>query len=52
MAGRSWNSDSAEKLLDEHPASYKDIDRVMADQVDLVTVQHTLSQVFNYKGTK
>ena len=50
MAGRSWNSDSAEKLLDEHPASYKDIDRVMADQSDLVSVQHTLRQVFNYKG--
>jgi tRNA-splicing ligase RtcB len=50
MAGRSWNSDSAEKLLDEHPASYKDIDQVMADQSDLVSVQHTLRQVFNYKG--
>lgn len=50
MVGRSWNSASAEALLDEHPASYKDIDRVMADQTDLVTVQHTLRQVFNYKG--
>jgi tRNA-splicing ligase RtcB len=50
MAGRSWNSASAEALLDEHPASYKDIDRVMADQTDLVAVQHTLHQVFNYKG--
>lgn len=50
MAGRSWNADSAEKLLDEHPASYKDIDQVMADQTDLVSVQHTLRQVFNYKG--
>jgi len=50
MAGRSWNSGSAKALLDEHPASYKDIDQVMADQQDLVSVQHTLSQVFNYKG--
>jgi tRNA-splicing ligase RtcB len=50
MAGRSWNSASAEALLDEHPASYKDIDQVMADQTDLVAVQHTLRQVFNYKG--
>ena len=50
MAGRSWNSDSAEKLLDEHPASYKDIDQVMEDQKDLVSVQHVLRQVFNYKG--
>ena len=50
MAGRSWNADNAKALLDEHPASYKDIDRVMADQKDLVAVQHTLRQVFNYKG--
>ena len=50
MGTRSWNADSAEALLDEHPASYKDIDQVMADQTDLVEVQHTLSQVFNYKG--
>jgi tRNA-splicing ligase RtcB len=50
MEGRSWNADSAKALLDEHPSSYKDIDRVMADQTDLVTVQHTLRQVFNYKG--
>ena len=50
MGGRSWNDDAAERLLDEHPASYKDIDRVMADQKDLVSVSHTLRQVFNYKG--
>ncbi len=50
MRGRSWNADSAQRLLDEHPASYKDIDQVMADQTDLVEVQHTLRQVFNYKG--
>jgi tRNA-splicing ligase RtcB len=50
MAGRSWNAGSAKALLDEHPASYKDIDQVMADQTDLVTVQHTLRQVFNDKG--
>ena len=50
MGSRSWNADRAEKLLDEHPAAYKDIDQVMADQTDLVSVQHTLRQVFNYKG--
>ena len=37
-------------LLDEHPDAYKDIDQVMADQQDLVEVQHVLHQVFNYKG--
>ncbi len=50
MTGRSWNADAAEKLLDEHPSAYKDIDQVMADMADLVTIQHTLSQVFNDKG--
>jgi tRNA-splicing ligase RtcB len=50
MTGQAWNAESAQALLDEHPSSYKDIDRVMADQTDLVAVQHTLAQVFNYKG--
>ena len=50
MTGRAWNDRDAERLVDEHPSAYKDIDRVMADQADLVTVQHTLHQVFNYKG--
>ena len=51
MAGRTWNADQALDLLDEHPDSYKDIDQVMADQADLVEVDHTLSQILNYKGT-
>ena len=27
-----------------------EIDTVMANQADLVAVEHTLSQIFNYKG--
>jgi RNA-splicing ligase RtcB len=50
MEGRTWNAAQADALVDEHPLAYKDIDQVMADQADLVTVQHTLRQVFNYKG--
>lgn len=50
MSGRTWNAERAASLLDEHPDAYKDIDQVMADQPDLVEVQHTLRQVFNYKG--
>ncbi|MER6829621.1 RtcB family protein [Streptosporangium sp. NPDC000563] len=50
MRGRTWNADRAAALVDEHPQAYKPIDQVMADQEDLVTVQHTLRQVFNYKG--
>ncbi len=51
MAGKVWLADRAGALLDEIPAAYKDIDQVMADQADLVTVLHTLHQVLNYKGT-
>jgi tRNA-splicing ligase RtcB len=52
MAGKSWNADHANELLDEHPLSYKDIDTVMEAQADLVTVDAVLHQVFNYKGHK
>ena len=51
MTGKVWLSGRASALIDEIPAAYKDIDRVMADQEDLVEVQHTLHQVLNYKGT-
>ena len=37
-------------VLDEIPGAYKDIDRVMADQADLVDVVHTLKQVVCVKG--
>ncbi len=51
MKGKAWMSDQAAALLDEIPTAYKDIDQVMADQADLVEIEHTLSQVLNYKGT-
>jgi RNA-splicing ligase RtcB len=51
MKGKVWLSKRADKLVDEIPAAYKDIDQVMADQSDLVEVLHTLHQVLNYKGT-
>jgi tRNA-splicing ligase RtcB len=51
MRGKVWLATRASALLDEIPAAYKDIDRVMADQSDLVEVLHTLRQVLNYKGT-
>ena len=37
-------------VIDEIPASYKDIDQVMANQTDLVEVVHTLKQVMCVKG--
>lgn len=49
MAGITWNGGDA--LLDEHPLAYKDIDQVMENQRDLVTIDHTLHQILNYKGT-
>jgi tRNA-splicing ligase RtcB len=37
-------------VLDEIPSAYKDIDTVMANQMDLVDIVHTLKQVMNVKG--
>jgi len=37
-------------VLDEIPGAYKDIDRVMANQSDLVEIMHTLKQVLCVKG--
>lgn len=50
MEGKIWDDRNAEKLLDESPGAYKDIDAVMDDQKDLVEIQHTLHQILNYKG--
>ena len=50
MGSRTWLAERADVLVDEHPSAYKNIDVVMADQRDLVEVEHTLTQVFNYKG--
>ena len=50
MAGKTWLSGSASRLVDEHPAAYKDIESVMADQSDLVRVRDRLTQILNYKG--
>ena len=38
------------KLIDELPMAYKDIDDVMENSKELVTVDHTLRQVVNVKG--
>lgn len=37
-------------LLDEIPGCYKDIDHVMENAKDLITVKHTLKQIINVKG--
>lgn len=50
MEGKTWLRGRAKALLDEHPASYKDVEQVMRDQEDLVEIQHTLQQILNYKG--
>ncbi len=49
MAGIEFRD--TEAFLDEIPAAYKDIDVVMADAADLVSVRHTLRQLVNVKGT-
>ncbi|MQA35463.1 RtcB family protein [Modestobacter roseus] len=48
MAGIAWGHSDA--FLDEHPDAYKDIDVVMRDAADLVSIRHTLRQVVNVKG--
>src|SRR6185437_10855446 len=48
MEGIEWGRSDA--FLDEIPGAYKDIDVVMRDAADLVTVQHTLRQIINVKG--
>jgi tRNA-splicing ligase RtcB len=37
-------------VLDESPAAYKDLEKVMAAQADLVDIVHTLKQVLCVKG--
>src|SRR3954469_9942301 len=48
MAGIAWGESDA--FLDEHPNAYKDIDVVMEDAKDLVSIDHTLHQIVNVKG--
>ncbi len=48
MVGIEYRDTDA--FLDEIPAAYKPIDRVMADADDLVSVRHTLRQLVNVKG--
>lgn len=38
------------RVIDEIPAAYKAIDEVMANQADLVDVEHILKQVICVKG--
>ncbi len=49
MEGIAWNG-NVDALIDEDPRAYKDIDVVMENQKDLVTIEHTLHQILNYKG--
>jgi tRNA-splicing ligase RtcB (3'-phosphate/5'-hydroxy nucleic acid ligase) len=51
MAGKTWRTRVAAKLIDEIPGADKDIETVMHDQRDLVEPIHTLRQILNYKGT-
>ena len=48
MAGIEYRDTDA--FIDEIPAAYKDIDRVMTDATDLVEIRHTLRQIVNVKG--
>ena len=51
MQGRTWLAGRAKALVDEHPDAYKDVREVIRLSADLVTVEHRLQAVLNYKGT-
>jgi len=48
MAGIEFRDSAA--FVDEIPAAYKDVEQVMADAADLVSVRHELHQLVNVKG--
>jgi len=50
MKGIEWRAGNANAFLDEIPGVYKDIDQIMVDATDLVTIDHTLRQILNVKG--
>ena len=50
MEGVAWQDADATALLDEAPQSYKDVETVMRDQADLVSIDHRLTAIANYKG--
>jgi tRNA-splicing ligase RtcB (3'-phosphate/5'-hydroxy nucleic acid ligase) len=50
MKGIEWRSENAAAFLDEIPDAYKNVDVVMADASDLVTIDHELRQILNVKG--
>ena len=52
MGTLMWQAADAENLIDEAPQAYKDIDRVMRDQADLVEVVHELHGILSYKGVE
>ena len=51
MAGRTWQADKLDRLVDEAPDAYRDIRAVIEAQADLVSVDAELTAVLNYKGT-
>jgi tRNA-splicing ligase RtcB len=40
----------SEQLIDELPGAYKDIDQVMENSKELVSIEYTLKQILNVKG--
>ena len=49
-AMKGITASTREALVDEHPGAYKDIDKVIANSSELVTVEHKLRQILNVKG--
>lgn len=48
MEGKEWRK--SEEFIDEAPMAYKDIDDVMENAKELVSIEHKLRQILNVKG--
>jgi tRNA-splicing ligase RtcB len=51
MGGITWNESATRHLVDEAPGAYRDINKVMQRQKDLVAVEARLRQLVNLKGS-
>jgi hypothetical protein len=51
MGTSAWQAAEAASLLDESPEAYKPIDAVMADQAELVEIEHELRGLANVRSS-
>ncbi len=52
MTGKTWRSDEAEALVDEHPLAYKNVKEMTEAGRDFMRIDQRLKQVLSRKGAK